>query len=80
VRRFVEREGSGSLIPIRKLRGSLELPKNRFDAAVLQLYADDAVILHHHDFVGSLSDAERNELVLDKHGNHYIGVALRGAN
>ena len=80
VRRFVEREGSGSLIPIRKLRGSLELPKNRFDTAVLQLYADNAVILHHHDYVGNLSDAERNELVLDKHGNHYIGVALSGEN
>lgn len=80
MRRLVEREGSGSLIPIRKLRGSLELPKSRFDAAVLQLYADNTVILHHHDYVGNLSDAERNELVLDKHGNHYIGVALRGEN
>jgi hypothetical protein len=78
VRALEAREGRGALIPIRKLRESLRLNKPRLDAALLGLFADDAVILHHHDYVGSLSDAERNELVLDRHGNHYIGVALRG--
>ncbi len=72
------REGRGALIPIRKLRAALRLDKARFDAAVLALYGDDAVILHHHDFVGNLTEAERNELVLDRHGNYYVGVALRG--
>lgn len=72
------REGQGALIPMRKLREALRLNKARFDAAVLGLYAEDAVILHHHDYVGSLTEAERNELVLDRHGNYYVGVALRG--
>jgi len=78
VRELVAREGHGALIPIRKLRGALNLPKERFDAALLGLYSSDTLILHHHDYVGNLSDAERNELVLDRHGNYYIGVALRG--
>ena len=78
VRELVAREGHGALIPIRKLRGALRLPKDRFDTAVLELYGQDTLILHHHDYVGNLSDAERDELVLDRHGNYYIGVALRG--
>jgi hypothetical protein len=78
VRAHVAREGHGALIPIRRLRSTLQLAKDRFDAALLELYGDDAIILHHHDYVGNLSEAERNELVMDRHGNYYIGVALRG--
>jgi hypothetical protein len=77
-RRLVSREGAGALIPLRKLRAELDLPKQRFDAAVLLLYAQDAIILHHHDYVGSLSATERDALVIDEHGNHYVGLALRG--
>jgi len=79
VQELVSREGKGALIPIRKLRSTLQLSKQRFDTAVLELYANDTIILHHHDYVGSLSDAERDELVVDRHNNYYIGVALRGA-
>jgi hypothetical protein len=78
VRAHVAREGHGALIPIRRLRSALQLAKDRFDAALLELYGDDAIILHHHDYVGNLTEAERNELVMDRHGNYYIGVALRG--
>jgi hypothetical protein len=78
VRILEAREGRGALIPIRKLRAALPLGKERLDAALLGLYAEDAVILHHHDYVGNLSDVEREELVLDRHGNYYVGVALRG--
>ena len=78
VRQLVSREGNGALIPLRRLRGELRLSKERFDAAVLRLFAQDAIILHHHDYVGSLSAAERDDLVIDEHGNHYVGVALRG--
>jgi hypothetical protein len=80
VRALEAREGRGALIPIRKLRAALHLNKERLDAALLGLYADDAVILHHHDYVGSLTESERSELVLDRHGNHYVGVALRGGS
>jgi hypothetical protein len=72
------REGRGALIPIRKLRAAMKLDKARFDTAVLGLYADNAIILHHHDYVGNLTESERDELVLDRHGNYYVGVALRG--
>lgn len=78
VRAHVAREGHGALIPIRRLRGALQLAKDRFDAALLELYGNDSIILHHHDYVGNLTEAERNELVMDRHGNYYIGVALRG--
>jgi len=78
LRELVARDGAGALIPVRRLRAELRLAKEQFDAAVLQLYARDAIILHHHDYVGSLSTAERDALVIDKHGNHYVGVALRG--
>jgi hypothetical protein len=78
VRELVAREGRGALIPIRRLRATTRLAKSEFDAAVLQLHGDDAIILHHHDYVGSLSEAELAELVVDQYGNHYVGIALRG--
>ena len=78
VRELVRREGSGALIPIRQLRAALSLPKADFDRAVFELRDADGVILHHHEYVGSLSEAERGELVVDRYGNYYMGVALRG--
>jgi hypothetical protein len=36
------------------------------------------VSLHHHDYPSSLSPSERDELVLDTHGTHYVGIAPRG--
>ena len=78
VHELLKREGKGALISIRKLRAALTLDKERFDAAVLGLYHGDNLVLHHHDNVGNMSEAERNELVLDKHGNYYVGVALAG--
>lgn len=80
LRELVDREGAGSLIAMRKLRAAVSLPKARFDAVLLELYASDAVILHHHDHVSSLSAAERESLVVDEHGNYYVGVALRGGS
>lgn len=80
VRELVAYEGNGALIPIRRLRAATGLGKNAFDAAVLALRSDDTVILHHHDFVGSLDEAERAELVRDAYGNHYVGIALRGVS
>ncbi|MGC4089519.1 MAG: hypothetical protein QM756_16835 [Polyangiaceae bacterium] len=78
VRELLRREGVGALIPIRKLRAVVSLAKPEFDAAVFELRDDESVILHHHEYVGSLSEAERAELVLDRYGNYFMGVALRG--
>lgn len=75
---LVERDGRGALIPIRRLRPAVALAKSRFDSALLALYAANVIILNHHDYIGSLSDAERAELLEDSHGNYYVGAALRG--
>jgi hypothetical protein len=80
LRDLVAREGDGSLIAMRKLRAVVPLPKSRFDALLLALSAEDAVILHHHDYVASLSAEEREALVVDDYGNSYIGVAIRGGS
>lgn len=77
LRDLVAREGSGSLIAMRKLRAAVPLPRSRFDAVLLALSAEDAVILHHHDYVASLAAEEREALVVDDYGNHYVGVAIR---
>lgn len=80
IHELLKREGKGALISIRKLRAALTLDKERFDGAVLGLYYRDNLVLHHHDNVGNMSEAERNELILDKHGNYYVGVALAGGH
>lgn len=66
----------GSLLSVRELRSRVPLPKARFDAAALALAASGAIILHHHDYAASLPEVERDELVRDARGNHYVGVAL----
>jgi hypothetical protein len=78
VHELLKREGKGALISVRKLRGTVALSKDRFDTAVLELYNGEKVILHHHDNVGNMSEAERSALVLDQYGNYYVGVALAG--
>jgi len=78
LRELVGREGRGALIAMRRLRSAVSLPKERFNAAVLELYTKDRIILHHHDYVGSLSESEREELVVDQYGNYFVGAALAG--
>jgi hypothetical protein len=63
-----------ALVPIRELRRLLTLTKNDFDRAVFSLAAKDRVALHHHDFPGSLSPAEREEMVRDDRGTYYVGI------
>lgn len=71
------REPSGALLAVRSVRALVRLDKARFDAAVLRLSAAGRVVLHHHDFPASLSDAERAGLVVDEYGTHYVGIAAR---
>jgi len=63
-----------ALVSIRELRRLLTLTKNDFDRAVFSLAAKDRVALHHHDFPGSLSPAEREEMVRDDRGTYYVGI------
>lgn len=71
---------NGALVSIAELRRALagEMPdKSAFDEAILRLAEAGRVALHHHDYPGSLSQEERDALVLDERGNYYIGIALR---
>jgi len=77
LRELSRQEPAGTLIPVRRLRARSELDKTRFDSAVLQLARNGSVILHHHDLPGQLEPSERQGLVVDRHGTHYVGIALR---
>jgi len=71
---------NGALVSLSELRRSLaaEIPgKTVFDQAVLRLAGQGRVTLRHHDYPSGLSQEEREALVLDEHGNYYIGAALR---
>jgi hypothetical protein len=71
---------NGALVSLSELRHALtaEIPsKTAFDQAVLRLAATGRVALHHHDYPSSLNQEEREALVLDERGNHYVGIALR---
>ncbi len=70
---------SGALVSVTQLRRSLsaEIPdKQTFDRAVLRLVEQDRVALSRHVFPANLSQEERDLLVLDERGNHYVGIAL----
>jgi hypothetical protein len=74
---LARREPPGTLIPVRALRQHVSLEKARFDRAVLQLSENGIAVIHHHDYPQSLSDRERNELVIDERGTYYVGIAPR---
>lgn len=77
LRELSRQQPVGTLIPVRRLRGRVPLDKERFDAAVLELARSERVILHHHDLPGQLGADDRQALVVDRHGTHYVGIALR---
>jgi hypothetical protein len=68
---------NGALISLRELRASAGLDKHTFDETALTLSSERAVVLHHHDHAGALPEAERQLLVKDARGTHYVGIALR---
>jgi 2'-5' RNA ligase len=77
LRKLASREPPGALLSVRSLRSLLpSLDKPRFDGALLRLSQEGEIVLHHHDFPSSLSPAERDELVRDEQGVHYVGVAF----
>jgi hypothetical protein len=73
----------GGLVGTRDLRRAAErlastrLDKRAFDEAVLALSRQGRLSLHRHDHASALSEKERDELVTDGAGNHYVGVAIR---
>lgn len=64
------------LVSVREVREVARLPKDRFDAAMLELRRDGLVSLHYHDHAGGLSREEKAQLVKDSRGIYYVGVSL----
>ena len=75
--RQLSKERSGTLLPVRQVRAQFDWGKARFDQAVVALSRSSQIILHHHDHPQSLPEEEREGLVADGQGTHYVGVALR---
>lgn len=82
--------GKGALIPARELRRATGLPKKHFDELAIRLGKSGQFSLHRHDYVSSLSDADRDELIHDPDaadyghsgakglkGAYYVGMAVR---
>jgi hypothetical protein len=74
----MHREDPTALLAVSELRKRTKLPKELFDEAVLFLGREGLVSLHHHDFPASLKPEDRERLVVDKRGTHYVGIALKG--
>ena len=77
MRRIEPGADRGALVGSRDLRRAARLGKSEFDCAVLELARNGRLSLHRHDYAASLSPAERDELVTDGAGTHYVGMALR---
>ncbi|HKX31201.1 MAG TPA: hypothetical protein VJ302_26160 [Blastocatellia bacterium] len=70
----------GGLVPLNELWQSLQhegWDKAGFDRTVLNLAEKYRVSLQRHNFPASLNEQERAELVADRLGNYYVGIALR---
>jgi hypothetical protein len=76
--RLAAEDPSSALLPVRALRRRLSLGKREFDDLALRLAREGVVSLHYHDFAASLPESERNELIVDARGTHYVGIAPRG--
>jgi len=79
----------GALVSVKELRRSTNLPKSVLDSLMIQAMRTGKVVGHKHDYVSSLSDADRNVLVNDPKaedyghsgtkfkGAYYVGFAIR---
>lgn len=75
--RVEPRAATGALVTVPELRRAAKLPKAGFDALILKAARSGRVVLHRHDFPANLSQQERDDLVTDEMGTHYIGVGIR---
>lgn len=63
----------------REWRRAVDLPKERFDRLALELARKGQIVLHHHDYPESLTDAERAAMVYDPQADtYYVGVGFVG--
>jgi hypothetical protein len=66
-----------ALLSVKDLRARLPFPKEQFDGLALELMQAGAISLHHHDHATALAEADREALVRDSRGNHFIGIAQK---
>jgi hypothetical protein len=76
--RLSAEDPSTALLSVRALRRRLSFEKRAFDELALRLAREGVVSLHYHDFPASLPESERNDLIVDAKGTHYVGIARRG--
>ncbi len=76
---FSHGQPRGALLSVRDFRPRVALTKEAFDSAALELASEGRITLHYHDYPSSLSEEERDQLIVDQRGTHYVGIALVGA-
>lgn len=76
LRAVAARQPKGAMLSVAAVREQGGLPRARFDAALLALREARVVSLHHHDFPQGLPPEQREALVVDPSGVHYVGVVL----
>jgi hypothetical protein len=69
----------GVAVSIRELRKATEdiLDKKSFDELLIRLTKQGVLDLQMTDNFMDMSDAEREQLLVDKNGDHFIGVSIR---
>lgn len=67
-----------ALVSIPALRAALDLPKEAFDQAILDLAGQARIFLHRHVHPAQISGEEGVQMVTDGKGNYYVGIVLRG--
>ncbi len=77
LRALTRERRAGALLQVSDLRERTPLDKARFDRIALELAREGLVDLHYHDHPQSLAAADRERLVRDDAGTHYVGIALR---
>lgn len=69
------RPGGGAVVSLKQVRQYLEMEKDTFDDAVIELAKQDRIRLYEHSFPGRLGPEERAYLV-DHKGRSYVGAIL----
>ena len=74
---LTEERQKGYLFPPSVVREESGLDKESFDRAAVELFKEDKIVLHHHDFAQSLSQEQRDDLIKSPKGTYFAGIALR---
>jgi hypothetical protein len=65
------------LVSVQTLRAALDLSKQAFDQAFLNLESRGEIFLHRHVYPAQMTEDELEQMVTDGRGNYYMGIVLR---